>query len=110
MLLRDGNQVKTVNCLTTLSLSGTEFIICQTRHPNDWRHDDLRNSINDGSLGQGVILSGSRPFVGILLAFAPFIVFAVVDRIAGPLAGLTAGAIVALILLARDWLGCGSFR
>ncbi len=42
--------------------------------------------------------------MGILLAFAPFIVFAIVDRIAGPLAGLIAGALVSLILLARDWL------
>ena len=45
--------------------------------------------------------------MGILLAFAPFLVFAVVDRMAGPLAGLIAGALVALVLLARDWLGAG---
>lgn len=45
--------------------------------------------------------------MGILLAFAPFIVFAVVDRLAGPLAGLIAGAVIALILLARDWLVVG---
>ena len=45
--------------------------------------------------------------MGILLAFAPFIVFAFVDRMAGPLAGLTAGAIVSLILLARDGLVAG---
>lgn len=42
--------------------------------------------------------------MGILLAFAPFIAFAVVDRVAGPLAGLIIGAIVSLVLLARDWL------
>jgi hypothetical protein len=35
----------------------------------------------------------------ILAAFAPFIAFAVIDRIAGSLAGLIAGAIVALLLL-----------
>jgi predicted membrane-bound dolichyl-phosphate-mannose-protein mannosyltransferase len=45
--------------------------------------------------------------MGILLAFAPFIVFAIVDRAAGALAGLIAGAIVALILLVRDWLVVG---
>jgi hypothetical protein len=42
--------------------------------------------------------------MGILLAFAPFIVFALVDRLAQPVVGLIAGGIVALILLARDWL------
>jgi predicted membrane-bound dolichyl-phosphate-mannose-protein mannosyltransferase len=42
--------------------------------------------------------------MGILLAFAPFIVFALIDRVAGPLAGLIAGALVSFILLARDWL------
>ena len=45
--------------------------------------------------------------MGILLAFAPFIVFAIIDRVAGPLAGLIAGAVVALVLLARDWLVAG---
>jgi hypothetical protein len=40
----------------------------------------------------------------ILLAFAPFIVFAIIDRIAGSLAGLLAGAVVVLLLLGRDWL------
>ena len=42
--------------------------------------------------------------MGILLAFAPFIVFALIDRLAGPLAGLIAGACASFILLARDWL------
>jgi hypothetical protein len=42
--------------------------------------------------------------MGILLAFAPFIVFAVVDRLVGSSAGLLAGAAVALLLLIRDWL------
>jgi hypothetical protein len=45
--------------------------------------------------------------MGILLAFAPFISFAIIDRVAGPLAGLSAGAIVAFILLARDGLVAG---
>jgi len=40
----------------------------------------------------------------ILLAFAPFIIFAIVDRFIGSLAGLLAGAVVALLLLGRDWL------
>jgi hypothetical protein len=40
--------------------------------------------------------------MGILLAFAPFIVFAVVDRIATPSAGLIAGALVSAALLLRD--------
>jgi hypothetical protein len=42
--------------------------------------------------------------MGILLAFAPFIVFAVVDRLVGSSAGLLAGAAVALLLLIHDWL------
>jgi hypothetical protein len=42
--------------------------------------------------------------MGILLAFAPFIVFAVVDRFLGPTEGLVAGALVSAGLLLRDWL------
>lgn len=38
----------------------------------------------------------------ILWAFAPFIVFAVIDRLTGPMPGLIAGAVIALGLLARD--------
>jgi len=41
--------------------------------------------------------------MGILLAFAPFIGFALVDRLVGPTQGLFTGAIVAAALLARDW-------
>lgn len=40
----------------------------------------------------------------ILIAFAPFIVFAIVDRLAGSTRGLIAGAIVSLLLLVRDLL------
>jgi hypothetical protein len=40
--------------------------------------------------------------MGILLAFAPFIVFAIVDRFGGPTIGLVAGAVVSAILLLRD--------
>lgn len=45
--------------------------------------------------------------MGILLAFAPFIVFAIVDRIANPTAGLIAGALVSVALLLRDFLTPG---
>jgi hypothetical protein len=40
--------------------------------------------------------------MGILLAFAPFIVFAVLDRIVGPAEALAAGAAVSAVLIARD--------
>jgi len=43
--------------------------------------------------------------MGILLAFAPFIVFAVLDRFVGPAGALTAGAAVSALLLARDLIG-----
>jgi hypothetical protein len=43
--------------------------------------------------------------MGILLAFAPFIVFAVVDRMFGGIAGLVAGAAVSAVLVLRDWIG-----
>jgi hypothetical protein len=45
--------------------------------------------------------------MGILLAFAPFIVFAIVDRLLGPTPGLCAGAAVSAVLLARDGLTPG---
>ncbi len=41
--------------------------------------------------------------MGILLAFAPFIVFALVDRTVGVTEGLVAGAVTSAALLARDW-------
>jgi len=40
--------------------------------------------------------------MGMLLAFAPFIAFAVVERLASPTEGLVAGALVATCLLLRD--------
>src|ERR687883_108924 len=40
--------------------------------------------------------------MGILLAFAPFIAFALVDRLAGPTEGLVAGAVVSAGVLFRD--------
>lgn len=42
--------------------------------------------------------------MGILLAFAPFIGFALVDRLFGAFPGLLAGAAISLILLGRDKL------
>lgn len=42
--------------------------------------------------------------MGILLAFAPFIFFVVVERLVGPTAGLITGAIVSLVLVIRDSL------
>jgi hypothetical protein len=45
--------------------------------------------------------------VGILLAFAPFIVFALVDRLVGATEGLVAAAVVSAALLIRDWLTPG---
>jgi hypothetical protein len=45
--------------------------------------------------------------MGILLAFAPFIAFALADRLAGPTEGLVAGAAVSAALLLRDRLTPG---
>ena len=45
--------------------------------------------------------------MGILLAFAPFIVFALVERIANPAVALIAGALVSMALLLRDFLTPG---
>jgi hypothetical protein len=42
--------------------------------------------------------------MGILLAFAPFIAFALVDRLLGSTDGLVAGALVSLVLILRDAL------
>ena len=45
--------------------------------------------------------------MGILLAFAPFIAFALVDRVVGPTQGLFAGVTVSVTLLLRDWVTPG---
>jgi hypothetical protein len=42
--------------------------------------------------------------MGILLAFAPFIGFAIVERLVGPVQGLVCGALIATALLLRDVL------
>jgi hypothetical protein len=42
--------------------------------------------------------------MGIMLAFAPFIVFALVDHLVGTTEGLIAGAAVSAALLLRDWV------
>jgi hypothetical protein len=45
--------------------------------------------------------------MGILLAFAPFVAFALVDRLVGSTEGLFAGAAVSAALLIRDWVTPG---
>jgi hypothetical protein len=45
--------------------------------------------------------------MGILLAFAPFIAFAVIDRFAGSTEGLIVGALVSIALIARDVMTAG---
>jgi hypothetical protein len=45
--------------------------------------------------------------MGILLALAPFVVFAVVDSFIGATEGLLAAALVSAALLARDWITPG---
>lgn len=45
--------------------------------------------------------------MGTLLAFAPFIAFALVDRLVGATEGLIVGAIVSAALLLRDWVAPG---
>jgi hypothetical protein len=45
--------------------------------------------------------------MGILLAFAPFIVFAIVDRIGSSTEGLIAATLVSLALILRDYLTPG---
>ena len=40
--------------------------------------------------------------LGVLLAFAPFLAFALIDRLSGPTEGLIAGAVVSAALLLRD--------
>lgn len=45
--------------------------------------------------------------MGILLAFAPFIAFALVDRVVGATEGLLAGTLVSAVLLGRDVLTPG---
>jgi hypothetical protein len=42
-----------------------------------------------------------------LLAFAPFIAFAIIDRLGGSTEGLIAGALVSLALLGRDFFTAG---
>jgi hypothetical protein len=45
--------------------------------------------------------------MGILLAFAPFITFALVDRVVGPTSGLIVGALISAGLVLRDWVTPG---
>lgn len=45
--------------------------------------------------------------MGILMAFAPFIAFAVIDRLVGPTQGLLTALVVSVALLLRDWVTPG---
>jgi hypothetical protein len=45
--------------------------------------------------------------MGLLLAFSPFILFALINTLAGPLPGLAAGTLVAAALLLRDTVTAG---
>jgi hypothetical protein len=45
--------------------------------------------------------------MGILLALAPFIAFAIIDRLVGGMAGLIAGTVVSGLLVLRDWISPG---
>ncbi|SAL01751.1 hypothetical protein AWB80_08195 [Caballeronia pedi] len=45
--------------------------------------------------------------MNMLLAFAPFIAFVVIERAVGVSAGLAAGAVVSAVMLARDFLSPG---
>lgn len=45
--------------------------------------------------------------MNILLAFSPFVAFALIDRLVGSIEGLIAGAAVSLVLLVRDFLTPG---
>jgi hypothetical protein len=45
--------------------------------------------------------------MGILLAFAPFVAFALVDRLVGPTEGLITGAVVSVGLILRDVMAPG---
>lgn len=45
--------------------------------------------------------------MGILLAFAPFLAFALIDRLVGPIEGLWAGTLAAAALLGRDLITAG---
>jgi hypothetical protein len=45
--------------------------------------------------------------MGILMAFAPFIAFAFIDRLVGPTQGLFAALVISVALLVRDWITPG---
>jgi hypothetical protein len=63
------------------------------------------STVNIAAKGRGP--HNRRMNMGMLLAFAPFIAFAVVDRLAGSVEGLLAGATISAVLLVRDWLRPG---
>jgi hypothetical protein len=51
------------------------------------------------------VLERETTNMGMLLAFAPFIAFAVVDRLISSTQGLIAGAAASVVLPLRDWIG-----
>ena len=57
--------------------------------------------------GPGQCQMPEKVAVGVVLAFAPFIAFALIDRLAGSIPGLAAGAAVSAALLIRDWMTPG---
>jgi hypothetical protein len=48
--------------------------------------------------------------MNILLAFAPFVVFAVLSHVVGPAGGLLAGTLTSVVLIARDWMRSASLK
>ena len=65
--------------------------------------------MNHGSPATAAQTESAKPAsagspVGSMLAFAPFVAFALVEKLLGLLAGLVAGALVSIALLARDRL------
>jgi hypothetical protein len=53
--------------------------------------------------GSSIFEKRKARIVRILLAFSPFIVFAIVDRLVGSTEGLIGGAVIAVVLIVRDW-------
>jgi hypothetical protein len=81
------------------------------RVPNGFHGNwiDLRDSLNRAYAQVSFDLSFiAREFaMNMLLAFAPFIAFVVIERTVGVSAGLAAGAFVSAVMLVRDFLSRG---
>jgi hypothetical protein len=73
-----------------------------------FRRLDFIGSADDAIANRLPLTQKSRKRnMGILLAFAPFIAFAVIDRVAGSTEGLVVGALVSIALIARDVMTAG---